>query len=127
MEDNSTYSTSYRKRISTNYLTDSCSHEYIEEAGTMNIFFRVGDKLITAPTSDRILDGITRKSLLKLAESLNIECEVRPIKVEEIKDAARNGELKEIFGSGTAAVINPILGLAIKEKLLKFQFLKCLL
>ena len=94
--------------------TDSCSHEYIEEAGTMNIFFRVGDKLITAPTSDRILDGITRKSLLKLAESLNIECEVRPIKVEEIKDAARNGELKEIFGSGTAAVINPILGFSHK-------------
>lgn len=88
--------------------TDSHTHEYLEEAGTMNIFFRINDSLLTAPTSDRILDGVTRKSLLKLAETLGIPAEVRPVKVSEIKEAHTNGSLKEIFGAGTAAVISPI-------------------
>jgi branched-chain amino acid aminotransferase len=90
--------------------TDANTHEYLEEAGTMNIFFRVGDKLITAPKSDRILDGITRKSLIQLAKDNNIEVEIRRVTVSEIKEAAKKGELKEIFGAGTAAVINPISG-----------------
>ena len=90
--------------------TDANSHEYLEEAGTMNIFFRINDTLITAPTNDRILDGITRKSIIQLAKDNNIDVEVRRVKVSEIKEAAKNGSLKEIFGSGTAAVINPILG-----------------
>lgn len=90
--------------------TDANSHEFLEEAGTMNIFFRINDKLITAPTNDRILDGITRKSLLQLAEAHNIPAEVRRVPVKEIVDAANNGTLKEIFGTGTAAVINPIQG-----------------
>ncbi|GAB4159770.1 MAG: branched-chain amino acid aminotransferase [Winogradskyella sp.] len=88
--------------------TDASTHAYLEEAGTMNIFFRVGDKLITAPTSDRILDGVTRKSVIQLAEDLGIECEVRPVSVKEIKEAAKDGSLKEIFGAGTAAVISPV-------------------
>ena len=96
--------------------TDANSHEYLEEAGTMNIFFRVGDKLLTAPTSDRILDGVTRKSVLTLAEEFGIEAEVRRIKVSEIVEAAENGELKEIFGSGTAATINPVKGFGNKGK-----------
>ena len=90
--------------------TDAKSHEYLEEAGTMNVFFRINDTLLTAPNNDRILDGITRKSVLQLAEDKGIKTEVRHISVAEIKDAAKNGSLKEIFGSGTAAVINPILG-----------------
>lgn len=88
--------------------TDANTHEYLEEAGTMNIFFRVNDTLITAPNNDRILDGITRKSVLQLAKDYNIKHEVRQVSVSEIKEAARNGSLKEIFGAGTAAVINPI-------------------
>jgi branched-chain amino acid aminotransferase len=88
--------------------TDANTHEFLEEAGTMNIFFRINDKLITAPTSDRILDGITRKSVLQLAEDNQIDFEVRRISVNEIKEAAKNGSLKEIFGAGTAAVISPI-------------------
>jgi len=88
--------------------TDANTHEYLEEAGTMNIFFRIGDKLITAPNNDRILDGVTRKSVIQLAEDLGITCEVRRVSVKEIKDAAKAGTLKEIFGAGTAAVIIPI-------------------
>lgn len=88
--------------------TDANTHEYLEEAGTMNIFFRIDNKLITAPTSDRILDGVTRKSVVQLAKDNNIDMEVRRVSVKEIKDAAKNGSLKEIFGAGTAAVISPI-------------------
>ena len=90
--------------------TDSSNHEYIEEAGTMNLFFRIGNKLITAPTSDSILDGVTRKSLIQIAKDQGIEVEVRPIKVEELIDAAKNKTLLEIFGSGTAVVVLPIKG-----------------
>ena len=99
--------------------TDASSHEYLEEAGTMNVFFRIGDKILTAPLSDRILDGVTRKSVLTLAEDNNIEVEVRRVKVSEVVEAARKGELKEIFGSGTAATINPIKGFGYKGE--KFE------
>ncbi len=102
--------------------TDANTHEYLEEAGTMNIFFRVGDKLLTAPTSDRILDGVTRKSIITLAEEFNIPVEVRKVSVKEIVEAARKGELKEMFGAGTAAVINPIVGFGHKGE--KFELPK---
>ena len=96
--------------------TDSSNHEYIEEAGTMNLFFRIGDKLLTPPTSDSILDGITRKSLIEIAKKEEINIEIRPIKVSEIIQAANNGELKEIFGCGTAVVVLPIIGFGYDEE-----------
>lgn len=89
--------------------TDANSHNYLEEAGTMNIFFRIGDKLLTAPTSDRILDGVTRKSVIQLAEDNGIEVEIAQVEVERIKNAAKAGELKEIFGTGTAATIAKVV------------------
>ena len=90
--------------------TDDTEHKYIEEAGAMNIFIRINDTLITGPTSDRILDGITRKSILEIAKDNGIPTEVRKITVTEVIDAAKNGTLKEMFGAGTAAVISPIAG-----------------
>jgi branched-chain amino acid aminotransferase len=90
--------------------TDDNSHQYIEEAGAMNIFIRINDTLITSPTSDRILDGITRKSIIQLSEDLNITMEVRKITVSEVVAAAESGTLLEMFGAGTAAVISPIAG-----------------
>jgi branched-chain amino acid aminotransferase len=91
------------------------THEYLEEAGTMNVFFRVGDTLLTAPTDDRILNGITRKSIIALAEKEGITVEVRKVSVTEIIDAAKSGTLKEVFGTGTAAVIVPITGVGYKD------------
>jgi branched-chain amino acid aminotransferase len=96
--------------------TDDNTHEYIEEAGAMNIFVRINDTLITGPTSDRILDGITRKSIIQLAEAENIPVEVRKITVKEVVEAAKNGSLKEMFGAGTAAVISPISGFGFKDE-----------
>ncbi len=88
--------------------TDDNTHEYIEEAGAMNVFIRINDTLITSPTNDRILDGVTRKSVIQIAQDQGISVEVRKISVSEVIEAAKNGSLKEIFGAGTAAVISPI-------------------
>ena len=90
--------------------TDDNTHQYIEEAGAMNIFIRINDTLITSPISDRILDGITRKSIIQIATDKGINVEVRKITVSEVISAAQNGNLKEMFGAGTAAVISPIAG-----------------
>ena len=94
--------------------TDDTTHEYIEEAGAMNVFMRINDTLITAPTSERILDGITRKSIIEIAKEDGIKVEVRKIKVRELVEAAKNGSLKEMFGAGTAAVISPIAGFGFR-------------
>ena len=94
--------------------TDDNTHEYIEEAGAMNIFVRINDTLITSPTSDRILDGITRKSIIQIAKDNNIDVAIRKITVSEVTEAAKNGTLKEMFGAGTAAVISPIAGFGYK-------------
>jgi branched-chain amino acid aminotransferase len=95
--------------------TDDATHTKLEEAGTMNVFFRINDTLYTAPTSERILDGVTRKSVIELAKRENITVEVRPVLVEELVASAKNGTLKEIFGAGTAAVINPIVGFSYQD------------
>ncbi|WP_044639369.1 branched-chain amino acid aminotransferase [Siansivirga zeaxanthinifaciens] len=95
--------------------TDDTNHEFIEEAGAMNIFIRINDTLITGPTSDRILDGITRKSIIDIANAEGIPVEVRKISVHEVVEAAKNGTLKEMFGAGTAAVISPISGFGYKD------------
>jgi len=88
--------------------TDDNTHEYIEEAGAMNIFVRINDTLLTSPVSDRILDGVTRKSVIDIAKAEGIPVEIRKIRVEELITASKNGTLMEMFGAGTAAVISPI-------------------
>ena len=95
--------------------TDDATHTKLEEAGTMNVFFRINDTLYTAPTSERILDGVTRKSLIAIANRDGIEVEVRPVLVSELVAAAKNGTLKEVFGAGTAAVVNPITGFSYQD------------
>lgn len=89
--------------------TDHKNHELIEESGTMNVGFVIGDTFVTPPLSDRILGGITRDSILTLLrENEMLKVEERPVSVEEIIVAAKEGSLKEAFGMGTAAVVSPI-------------------
>ena len=119
--------------------TDASTHECLEEAGTMNIFFKINGTLITSPTNDRILDGITRKSIIAIAKHEGIPVEERPIKISELKEAHQNGSLEEVFGTGTAVVVLPIhsfshqetsyslpkqtpLALKLKEKLVGIQY-----
>lgn len=88
--------------------TDAKTHEYFEESGTMNIMFVLNGKIVTPPTSDTILPGITRKSLIHLARELGYEVEERPVKVKEIVDALENGQLEEAFGCGTAVTVGHV-------------------
>ena len=87
---------------------DGVERKYIEEVGSMNIFFKIGGKLITPKLQGSILSGITRKSVLELAPKLGYEVHERPLSMEEVLEAHKKGTLEEVFGSGTAAVISPV-------------------
>jgi branched-chain amino acid aminotransferase len=87
---------------------DSHSHRFVEEVGSMNMFFVVDGTIVTAPLSGTILPGITRASVLEVAKDLGIPAEEKPLSIEELMEAQRQGRLSEAFGSGTAAVISPV-------------------
>lgn len=87
---------------------DAFEHEYIEEVGTMNIFFLIDNVLITPPLTGTILPGVTRDSVLKLARSWDMKVEERRLGMSEVMDAAHSDKLQEVFGAGTAAVIAPV-------------------
>ena len=98
--------------------TDDATHEYFEESGTMNVFVRINDTIYTPPTSEKILDGITRNSFIKLAEKRGIELKVEPVSVKKVIDAQKDGSLKEVWGVGTAVVTSVFRALGYKgEKL----------
>jgi len=99
--------------------TDADRHEYLEEAGTMNVFFKIGETLITAPINDRILDGVTRKSIIDIAKNMGVTVEERPIKVSELVAAYEEGTLQEVFGTGTAVVVLPITSFSYKGRAYK--------
>ena len=87
---------------------DGVEQKYVEEVGAMNIFFVIGDELITPMLSGSILPGITRDSVLELGKSWGMTVSERKISIDEVMAAHTSGQLKEIFGSGTAAVISPV-------------------
>ena len=91
--------------------TDGKTHSFLEESGTMNLMFVVGDTLITPALSDTILAGITRNSVLALARDWGMKVEERKISIAEILEAHAAGTLKEAFGVGTAATIAQIIGI----------------
>lgn len=95
---------------------DAKEHKYIEEVGAMNIVFVLGDKLVTPPLNGSILPGITRDSVIKLAGDIGYKVEERPISIDEVVEKVSSGELTEIFGAGTAAVISPVGSLVYKDK-----------
>jgi branched-chain amino acid aminotransferase len=88
--------------------TDAKEHKYVEEAGTMNLLFVIDGKLVTAPTGDTILDGVTRKSVMKVVADWGIAVEERQLSIDELINGLQNGVVTEVFGAGTAAVIAPI-------------------
>jgi branched-chain amino acid aminotransferase len=88
--------------------TDGKENKFIEESGMMNVMFVINDTLVTPPLSDSILDGVTRDSLLVLANDLGYKTEERPVSVEELEKAFRDKIITEAFGTGTAAVVAPI-------------------
>jgi branched-chain amino acid aminotransferase len=91
---------------------DGREHETIEEVGTMNLFVVLGNTVVTPPLSDSILAGVTRDSVLTLARDKGLTVEERPLSVKELRAAHQQGTLKEVFGTGTAAVVSPVGELA---------------
>ena len=87
---------------------DAIARRYVEEVGTSNIFFVIGDELITPPLGGTILPGVTRDSIIQIARSWGIHVLERPLTMEEILSASAEGKLQEVFASGTAAIVSPI-------------------
>jgi branched-chain amino acid aminotransferase len=100
---------------------DGVERRYIEEVGTMNICFRLKDEIVTPPLTGSILPGVTRESVIEMARSWGIKVTERPITIDEVVDTVRSGDMKEIFGTGTAAVISPVGLISFKEKSYQVQ------
>jgi branched-chain amino acid aminotransferase len=95
---------------------DGIAHRYIEEVGSMNIFFVIDDALVTPPLEGSILDGVTRDSVITLAHTWGLHVAERRIGIDDILAAHGAGKLTEVFGTGTAAVISPVSELFYKEQ-----------
>lgn len=104
----------YASRIATNMgytqvlWLDAAEKKYVEEVGTSNIFFLMGDELVTPPLAGSILPGVTRNSVIALAKHLGTSVAERPISIDEVITASQSGLLKEAFASGTAAIVSPV-------------------
>ena len=96
--------------------TDDATHTKLEESGTMNVFVRINDVIYTPKISDKILNGVTRDSFIQLAEAKGIEVVVDDILVEDVLNAHKNGTLREIWGVGTAVVVNQFKAVGYKDQ-----------
>lgn len=94
---------------------DGIERKYIEEVGAMNVFFVIGDEIVTPELQGSILPGITRKSTIELLKSWGLNVVERRLSIFEVEEAAKDGSLKEMFGTGTAAVISPVGELKYKD------------
>ncbi len=94
---------------------DAAEKRWLEEIGTMNVFARIGDTLVTPPLGGTILAGVTRDSILTLARERGVAVEERPLALDEVWAAHRAGKLQEVFGTGTAGVVSPIGELCWEE------------
>ncbi len=95
---------------------DGREHRYVEEVGTMNMFFKINGEVLTAPLDGTILSGITRKSVIQLCKDWGIPISERRIDIQEVIEAQKNGTLEEAFGTGTAAVISPVGQLHFRDQ-----------
>ena len=100
---------------------DANEHKYVQEIGTMNIFFVIGDTVVTPMLDGAVLHGITRNSIIKILKDHGYKVEERLISIDELTDAYDNGKLKEVFGAGTAAIVAKIDKLDINDKIMTFD------
>lgn len=101
---------------------DAFEHKYVQECGTMNVFFIIGNSAIT-PSVDEgtILAGVTRDSVIQILKDMGLKVEERRLGMDEIIEAYKNKDLTEIFGTGTAATISPIKELLYKDFVMTFE------
>lgn len=102
--------------------TDAFEHKYVQECGTMNVFFIIGNKAITPGLElGTILAGVTRESTIRLLQEMGLEVEERRLSIDEIEESFKNGMLHEVFGTGTAATISMIKELRYKDYVMNFD------
>ncbi len=101
---------------------DALEHKYVQECGTMNVFFVIGETAITPDLEEgTILNGVTRQSTITLLKEMGLTVEERPLSIDEITDAFKAGTLHDVFGTGTAATISLIKELRYKDFDMKFD------
>ena len=100
-----------------NYAASIAERKYVEEVGTMNVMFKIDNKIVTAPCDGTVLPGVTRDSILQLLTSWGYEVEERHLAIDELMQAGKEGRLEEAFGTGTAAVISPVGELNFKGEI----------
>ena len=100
---------------------DALEHSFVEEIGTSNAFFMINDEVITAPLLGTILPGVTRASVIELLNMWGIKISERRLRIGDVVKAAEDGSLREIFASGTAAVISPVGKLMFKDSILTIR------
>ena len=102
--------------------TDAFEHKYVQECGTMNVVFIIGNTAVTPDLSTgTILDGVTRDSVIVLLKEMGLTVEERPLNIDEVIEAHKAGTLKEVFGTGTAATISLIKELRYKDYVMDFE------
>ena len=101
---------------------DAVEHKYVQECGTMNVFFIIGNTAITPDLNDgTILDGVTRQSVITLLKEMGLEVQERALSIDDIITAYKAGQLHEVFGTGTAATISMIKELRYKDFVMDFD------
>jgi len=105
--------------------TDAIEHKYVQEIGTMNVFFIIGDTAITPALEEgTILSGVTRDSAMTILKEMGFKVEEKKISIDDIIDAHKAGVLYEVFGTGTAATITQIKELRYKDYVMEFDIAK---
>ena len=94
---------------------DGVEHKYVEEVGSMNIFFKIDGKIYTAPCVGTVLPGVTRRSIIELCKDWGYEVIEDKLAIADVMKAGHEGKLEEVFGSGTAAVVSPVKELKFEK------------
>lgn len=97
---------------------DGVYHEYVEEVGSMNIFFKIDGRIFTAPCTGTVLPGVTRRSVITLLKEMGYQVFEEKLSIDDVMKAGKEGRLEEVFGTGTAAVVSPVGELRKKEKVI---------
>jgi len=100
---------------------DANEFKYVQEVGTMNIFFVIDGEIITPETDGAILKGITRKSLIDVYRHKGYEVSTRPVSIDEVVQAHKDGKLQEVFGAGTAAVVATVSTIKYKDTIIELD------
>lgn len=110
-----------RRRLFPGIMLDGVEKKYIEEVGSMNIFFKINGTIVTPVLNGSILPGVTRNSCIELCKSWGYPVEERKISADELFEAAQSGALEEVWGTGTAAVVSPVGNLRKGDVVVQIQ------